>query len=213
MVQTNESNVIVNFRVVGIYCYIPGYTLGDLGVASGSTIQEVQEAVKSKYNEDNTLDEEVNGLKIFEDTSQSSVLTGFAYTFREEEGRSEFSEVPFDASSPSAGRRKLIERIDDPEDVDDAVQLVWQYYVSANLERESDSKKIIVARDPRPRNQNGSIQPRYHDTPLNQDLPVDLEDYRLKAYNIIWRLLTIDISPEGIRKRQTRRQRTSGRIV
>ena len=219
MVHTaDESNVRVNFRVVGIYCYIPGYTLGDLGVASGSTIQEVQEAVKSKYNEDNTLDEEVNGLKIFEDTSQSSVLTGFAYTFREEEGRSEFSEVPFDASSPSGGRRELIGRIDDPEDVDDAVQLVWQYYVSANLERESDSKKIIVARDPRPRNEprndgESKIQPKYHETPLNQDLPTDLEDYELKAYNIIWRLLTIDISPEGTKKRQTRRQRTSGRIV
>ena len=215
--HVDESHVRVNFRVVGIYCYIPGYTFGELTsidpdcpIGSGSTIQEVQNAVKSKYNLENELNEDVDGLKIIENRN---LLTGFAYTFREEEGRSEFSEVPFDASSPSAGRRKLIERIDDPEDVDDAVQLVWQYYVSANLERESDSKKIIVARDPRPRNQNGSIQPRYHDTPLNQDLPVDLEDYRLKAYNIIWRLLEIDISPEGLVKKGKRRQPTSGRIV
>jgi hypothetical protein len=206
MVHTDESNVRVNFRVVGIYCYIPGYTLGDLGVASGDNIQTVQNAVKSKYNDDNRLNEDVDGLKIFEDTSQSNVLTGFAYTFRQDN-----SQQPFDASpGVDPGRRELHERNDG------ATELVWQYYVSANLER--GSKKIIVARDPRPRNEprndgESKIQPKYHETPLNQDLPTDLEDYELKAYNIIWRLLTIDISPEGIRKRQTRRQRTSGRIV
>ena len=203
MVQTNESNVIVNFRVVGIYCYIPGYTLGDLGVASGSTIQEVQEAVKSKYNEDNTLDEEVNGLKIFEDTSQSSVLTGFAYTFRQD------SQQPFDASPGiDPGRREL------REGNDGATELVWQYYVSANLEL--GSNKIIVARDPRRRNDVGHIQPKYHLTSLDQDLPItDLKEkgYELKAYNIIWRLLAIDVSAEGLVKKGKRRQPTSGRIV
>ena len=206
MVQTDESNVRVNFRVVGIYCFITGYTLGDLGVTSGDNIQTVQNAVKSKYNDDNRLNEDVDGLKIFEDTSQDNVLTGFAYTFRQGEG---LSEIPFDAIGASRGRRELCERIDD------ATQLVWQYYVSANLERERDSKKIIVARDPRPRNDIGgsSIQPKYHETPLNQDLPTDLEDYRLKAYNIIWRLLKIDISAEGLEMKEKRRQRTSGRIV
>ena len=201
MVHTDESNVRVNFRVVGIYCYIPGYTLGDLGVASGDNIQTVQNAVKSKYNDDNRLNEDVDGLKIFEDTSQSNVLTGFAYTFRQDN-----SQQPFDASpGVDPGRRELHERNDG------ATELVWQYYVSANLEL--GSNKIIVARDPRPRNQNGSIQPRYHDTPLNQDLPADLEDYRLKAYNIIWRLLAIDVSAEGLEKKGKRRQPTSGRIV
>ena len=204
MVHTDESIVRVNFRVVGIYCFITGYTLGDLGVTSGDNIQTVQNAVKSKYNDDNRLNEDVDGLKIFEDTSQSNVLTGFAYTFRQGEG---LSEIPFDAISVSGGRRELHERNDG------ATKLVWQYYVSANLER--GSEKIIVARDPRPRNDIGEskIQPKYHETPLNQDLPTDLEGYELKAYNIIWRLLTIDISPEGISRRQTRRQRTSGRIV
>ena len=215
--HVDESHVRVNFRVVGIYCYIPGYTFGELTsdsdcpIGSGSTIQKVQEAVKSKYNLENGLDENVNGLKIIEN---ANVLTGFAYTFREEEGRSEFSEVPFDASSPSAGRRKLIERIDDPEDVDDAVQLVWQYYVSANLEL--GSNKIIVARDPRRRNDVGHIQPKYHLTSLDQDLPItDLKEkeYELKAYNIIWRLLAIDVSAEGLEKKGKRRQPTSGRIV
>ena len=205
MVQTNESNVIVNFRVVGIYCYIPGYTLGDLGVASGDNIQTVQNAVKSKYNGENGLTEETDGLNIIEDTNQYNVLTGFAYTFRQD------SQQPFDASPGiKPGRRELRERNDG------ATELVWQYYVSANLEL--GSNKIIVARDPRPRNEPSNdgeikIQPKYNKTPLNQDLPTDLGDYELKAYNIIWRLLTIDISPEGTKKRQTRRQRTSGRIV
>ena len=204
MVQTNESNVIVNFRVVGIYCYIPGYTLGDLGVASGDNIQTVQNAVKSKYNDDNRLNEDVDGLKIFEDTSQSNVLTGFAYTFRQDN-----SQQPFDASpGVDPGRRELHERNDG------ATELVWQYYVSANLEL--GSNKIIVARDPRRRNDVGHIQPKYHLTSLDQDLPItDLKEkgYELKAYNIIWRLLAIDVSAEGTTKRETRRQRTSGRIV
>lgn len=209
MVQTNESNVIVNFRVVGIYCYIPGYTLGDLGVTSRDTIQRVQNAVKDKYNGENALTEETNKLNIIEDTRQYNVLTGFAYTFRRD------SQRPFDATPEvELGRRELREQ--DLNYGDGATKLVWQYYVSANLER--GSEKIIVARDPRPRNEPSNdgeitIQPKYHKTPLNQDLPTDIGDYELKAYNIIWRLLTIDISPEGISRRQTRRQRTSGRIV
>lgn len=206
MVQTNESNVIVNFRVVGIYCYIPGYTLGDLGVTSSDTIQRVQNAVKSKYNLENELNENVDGLKIIEDTN---VLTGFAYTFRRD------SQRPFDATPEvELGRRELREQ--DLNYGDGATKLVWQYYVSANLER--GSKKIIVARDPRPRNEprndgESKIQPKYHETPLNQDLPTDLEDYELKAYNIIWRLLAIDVSAEGLEKKGKRRQPTSGRIV
>ena len=208
MVHTDESIVRVNFRVVGIYCFITGYTLGDLGVTSGDNIQTVQNAVKSKYNHKNGLnDEDPDRFEIFENTGQDNVLTGFAYTFRQGEG---LSEIPFDAISVSGGRRELHERNDG------ATKLVWQYYVSANLER--GSEKIIVARDPRPRNEPSNdgeitIQPKYHKTPLNQDLPTDIGDYELKAYNIIWRLLTIDISPEGIKMKEKRRQRTSGRIV
>ncbi|MCL2929666.1 MAG: hypothetical protein MGG37_17340 [Trichodesmium sp. MAG_R01] len=204
MVQTDKSNVRVNFRVVGIYCFITGYTLGELEVTSGDNIQTVQNAVKSKYNHENGLGAyDSDRFEIFEDTSQDNVLTGFAYTFRPD------SQQPFDASPRvEPGRRELREQGLDYG----ATKLVWQYYVSANLER--DSKKIIVARDPRPRNDGeGDIQPKYHLTSLDQDLPItDLKEYELKAYNIIWRLLAINISPEGIKMRERRRP-TSGRIV
>lgn len=207
-------SIKVNFRVVGIYCFIPEMTLK--GCSADKTIQEVQYAVKSKYNDQNGLTEE-NGLRIFEDCTRINGqnecdLKGFGYTYRL--AGDDPSERPYDANITPLdmdGRRELFE-----QDLADNIILRWQYYVSANLER--DSKKIIVARDPRRRN-NGpdeGLQPPYYSTSLDQDLPIgDLEDdgYELKAYNIIWRLLAIKISDEGRRRKERRRQRTSGRIV
>ena len=101
---------------------------------------------------------------------------------------------------------------DDPGTADPREMRVWQYYVSAIMEK--GSNRIIIARDP----DLSGFQPSYATTPLNKGLPTQvLEDYdfHVAAYNLTWRLLTINLNDGAaqLKKQRRRPQRTSGRIV
>ncbi|MDT9339986.1 hypothetical protein VV11_011135 [Trichodesmium erythraeum 21-75] len=76
------------------------------------------------------------------------------------------------------------------------------------------SDRIIIARDPKQRDP----QPSYATTPLNKGLPTQvLEEcgFQVSAYNLTWRLLTINLNDGAAHLKEQRRgpQRTSGRIV
>ena len=217
MVQTNESNVIVNFRVVGIYCYIPGYTFGELTsidrnypIDSGSTIKEVQERIERKYNEMHPNEKE---FQIITDTYNDSQLTGFKYKYTRGKPLAVDSN-PTGAELDIDGIRTLkeTEGLDDHDVISSSPEVrVWQYYVSAIMEK-AGSNRIIIARDPEQRDP----QPSYATTRLNAGLPTQvLEEcgFQVSAYNLTWRLLTINLNDGAAQKRSIRRQRTSGRIV
>ena len=89
---------------------------------------------------------------------------------------------------------------------------VWQYYVSAIMEKEGNNR-IIIARDTEQRDP----RPPYSVAKLKDGLPLEVLKqfgFEVSAYNITWRLLTINLNDGSARmKASRRRQRTSGRIV
>ena len=221
MVQTNESNVIVNFRVVGIYCYITGYTLDELRVRPESSIKDVQDRVCSRYNEMHPQQDGEDQFQI-KYAQHGADVEGFKYYFQPN-----ISEEPYDAqfakSSETGIWRNLDENVTDPDGLEKYT--TWQYYVSAifrNRDNPDNPKnQLIVGRDPTRRNAAvpKEIQPRFDLTSLNSDLPEGIQGYELYSYNIIWRLLTIypafssSIDRVQALRKERRRQRTSGRIV
>jgi hypothetical protein len=219
MVQTNESNVIVNFRVVGIYCYIPGYTFGELTsidrnypIDSGSTIKEVQERIERKYNEMHPNEKE---FQIITDTYNDSQLTGFKYKYTRGKPLAVDSN-PTGAELDIDGIRTLkeTEGLDDHDVISSSPEVrVWQYYVSAIMEKEGNNR-IIIARDTEQRDP----RPPHSVAKLKDGLPLEVlkhYGFEVSAYNITWRLLTINLNDGAaqLRKQRRRPQRTSGRIV
>ena len=193
--------ITVNFRVVGIYCYFPNMKLD---LEPSATIKDVHEKIVGMNPKPH------NG--IFEIMYDGLDLTGFKYKYTNE------SILPPDATESRAegdddNIRTLKETAtyalgDDPDKPRE--MRVWQYYVSAIMKK--GSNRIIIARDPEQRDP----QPSYATTRLNAGLPTQvLEEcgFHVTAYNLTWRLLTINLNDGAAQKRSIRRQRTSGRIV
>ena len=204
------QGITVNFRVVGIYCYFPNMKLD---LEPSATIKDVHEKIVGMNPKPH------NGIfEIMYDNVNPKNLTGFRYEYTNE------SEKPDDAT-PSRIQsdedliRTLSETVtyapgDDPENADPREMRVWQYYVSAIMEN-AGSDRIIIARDPVLKGH----QPSHATTPLNMGLPTQVleEDYdfHVTAYNLTWRLVTINLNDGAAHLKEQRRgpQRTSGRIV
>ena len=195
----------VNFRVVGIYCYFPKM---ELDVNPDAYIKDVHDAIVAK--------EPKPHKGIFQIMDDGLQLTGFKYEYTDE------SQLPPDATQSIAesdeDRIRTLEETatyapgDDPGTADPREMRVWQYYVSAIMEK--GSNRIIIARDP----DLSGFQPSYATTPLNKGLPTQvLKDcgFHVTAYNLTWRLLTINLNDGAaqLKKQRRRPQRTSGRIV
>ena len=84
------NDIKVNFRVVGIYCYITGYTLDELRVRPESSIKDVQDRVCSRYNEMHPQQDGQDQFKI-NYTDHETNVKGFKYYFQPN------SEEPYDA--------------------------------------------------------------------------------------------------------------------
>ena len=159
-----------------------------------------------------------NGIfEIMYDNVNPKNLTGFRYEYTNE------SEKPDDATpsiiqSDEDRIRTLSETVtyapgDDPEIADPREMRVWQYYVSAIMEN-AGSDRIIIARDPVLKGN----QPSHVNTALNKGLPTQVLQecgFHVTAYNLTWRLLTINLNDGAAQRKKERRgpQRTSGRIV
>ena len=174
--------ITVNFRVVGIYCYFPNMKLD---LEPSATIKDVHEKIVGMNPKPH------NG--IFEIMYDGLDLTGFKYKYTNE------SILPPDATESRAegdddNIRTLKETAtyalgDDPDKPRE--MRVWQYYVSAIMKK--GSNRIIIARDPEQRDP----QPSYATTRLNAGLPTQvLEEcgFHVTAYNLTWRLLTINLN-------------------
>ena len=186
--------ITVNFRVVGIYCYFPNVKLD---LEPSAKIKDVHEAIVEMDPKPH------NG--IFEIMYDGLNLTGFKYKYTNE------SILPPDATDYRAeGDDDNIRTLSETDDRKE--MRVWQYYVSAIMEK-AGSNRIIIARDPEQRDP----QPSYATTRLNAGLPTQvLEEcgFQVSAYNLTWRLLTINLNDGAAqRKKERRGQRTSGRIV
>lgn len=222
------QGITVNFRVVGIYCYIPGLDFDALSASSGrpispdSTIQEIQDAVKI-YNNNNEGGNSKGHLEITD--NDGTDVTAFEYRLfedvsnpfapRTQKTGQDFPPIDW-ARQVRSGTRKMEEHLsgrDNPED-----SRVWQYYVSAYYNSTSDNSVIEVARSSIDRQSAGveGAKPLFSDTPLIKFMPPkdSISGYELSSYNITWRLVGIQMTPDAIEaKYERRRQRTSGRIV
>ena len=202
--------ITVNFRVVGIYCYFPNM---ELDLDPDAKIKDVHDAIVEMDPKPH------NGIFeiLYENDANSEDLTGFKYEYTNE------SEKPDDATpsiiqSDEDRIRTLSETVtyapgDDPENADPREMRVWQYYVSAIMEN-AGSDRIIIARDPVLKGK----QPSHVNTPLNKGLPTQVLQecgFHVTAYNLTWRLLTINLNDGAAQLKKQRRgpQRTSGRIV
>ena len=201
--------ITVNFRVVGIYCFIPNM---HLELEDNPTIKQIQDEVCRLYNEGSPTSQ----FEIIYSDEHETDVEGFKYEF------GTGSTTPYDAKLATPQVRHLKENVMEDGEVQEQYT-TWQYYVSANFSKndssENNSIDLIVGRNPIPRNTTGGIiQPPFYNTRLNSDLPTEIDGYELKSYNIIWRLLTIGSDPESTKsvqalRKERRRQRTSGRIV
>lgn len=200
--------ITVNFRVVGIYCYFPNM---QLNLEPSAYIKDVhKEIVEMSPKPHNGIFE-----ILYENYANSEDLTGFKYEYTND------SIEPSDATDYRAegdddNIRTLKETAtyalgDDPDKPRE--MRVWQYYVSAIMEK-AGSDPIIIARDPVLKGK----QPSHVNTPLNKGLPTQVleeYDFRVTAYNLTWRLVTINLNDGAAQLKKQRRgpQRTSGRIV
>ena len=210
-----QEGITVNFRVVGIYCYFPNMKLD---LEPSATIKDVHEKIVGMNPKPH------NGIFeiLYENDANSEDLTGFKYEYTNE------SEKPDDATpsiiqSDEDRIRTLSETVtyapgDDPAIADPREMRVWQYYVSAIMEKaESNrggSNRIIIARDPVLKGR----QPSHVNTALNKGLPTQVLQecgFHVTAYNLTWRLVTINLNDGAAQRKKERRgpQRTSGRIV
>lgn len=207
--------ITVNFRVVGIYCYFPNM---QLNLQPSAYIKDVhKEIVEMSPKPHNGIFE-----ILYENDANSEDLTGFKYEYTND------SIEPIDATDYRAegdddNIRTLKETAtyapeEDPETAKPREMRVWQYYVSAIMEKaESNregSNRIIIARDPVLKGR----QPSHVNTALNKGLPTQVLQecgFHVTAYNLTWRLVTINLNDGAAQRKKERRgpQRTSGRIV
>ena len=198
--------ITVNFRVVGIYCYFPNM---ELDLDPDAKIKDVHDAIVEMDPKPH------NGIFeiMYENDANSEDLTGFKYKYTNE------SILPPDATDYRAEgdddnirTLKETEGLDDHDVISSSPEVrVWQYYVSAIMEKEGNNR-IIIARDTEQRDP----RPPHSVAKLKDGLPLEVlkhYGFEVSAYNITWRLLTININDGAAQKRYSRRERTSGRIV
>jgi hypothetical protein len=156
--------ILVSFRVVGIYCYIPFFPVN---AAPETTVKSVMDAIV-----------DANLGFGYQPNNGDSVQT-LSYDYREASTR------PFNTVAlPTSGPRSLTENIsDDPA-------LVWQYYrsVSGVIDGARCEIKLV-----------SGGQPSFATQPLNAN-DVDFgtlpSKFEIINYNLTWRLVQLQLSPE-----------------
>jgi len=160
----------VSFRVVGLYCYFENLQLPD--VSPQSTVQEVMDAVKAAQS---AFDYEAVDL------GGKSLVDTMSYTY------GPGSKQPYNSSLPPDGFRDLSNTIA-------SKSVVWQYYrsVTGTINGTNCELKLF-----------SKGQPSFSSTPLDLNQEVSSgenltlpEGFQINTYNLTWRLVTIQMSPE-----------------
>jgi len=110
-------------------------------------------------------------------------LIGFGYDY------TSGSVTPPNSNMASNGRRELNEHI-----VIQGVSTVWQYYRSAVYELEGQQIEVRAVTPG---------QPPYYETRLNEGIPT-IPGGEIKSYNLTWRLVSIELTPEAFQRRYRR---------
>ena len=175
------------------------------GMTKEATIKDVQDRIKDMYEA-----EHPGEFEIFDEDSQ---LTGFKYKYtRGNPLAADSNPIGAELDIDGILTLKETEGLDDHGVIMSSPEVrVWQYYVSAIMEKEGNNR-IIIARDTEQRDP----RPPYSVAKLKDGLPLEVlkhYGFEVSAYNITRRLLTINLNDGAAQmKASRRRQRTSGRI-
>jgi len=161
-------SVRVNFRVVGVFLYFPDLLLHD--VNEDSTVQEILEAIKKVHPE-------------FNYKQGGGYVHEISYLY------SDRSTEPLNTSAPpSDGLRSLQSHTDKGA----PVVLVWQYYRSVKGTINGTEVDIVLNR-----NKDRKGQESFTERKLNASDSRLPEGFNVISYNLTWRLIQIDMSPEN----------------
>ncbi len=173
--------LVVSFRVVGIYCYFENLALQ--GVTPNSTVKDVMLAIKATP-EGSFFNFESGAMP-----SGKEVVNKISYEFNDG------SRTPYNTSArPANGYRDLENKLDAMP------YLVWQYYrsVTGTIDNSVVEIKLI-----------SKGQPSFADQPLNYfdpyfgSIPASFVP---STYNLTWRLVQLQLSPEKVEKFQVAQQ-------
>lgn len=157
----------VSFRVVGVYCYFENLQLPS--VNPGNSVKEVMDAIAAAQPDFSYTPVTLGSGKELVDT--------MAYTY------GPGSKKPYNSSQPADGFRDL-------ENTIASKSVVWQYYRSVTGTIDGNVVELKLF---------SQGQPSYAVTPLNYNdaffgsIP---PNFKLNTYNLTWRLVTIQMSPE-----------------
>ena len=163
-------SVQVSFRIVGLYCYAENVMLPDND--PGDTIESIMDALKTYVPYGYVSGTLPNGKEIVDTLS-------FSYV-----GDQPPLKVPYNAKNPTAGFRDLSNNIG-------PTSLVWQFYRSVTGKIDGEIVEIKLL-------QKG--QPSFTDQVLNFNDPFfgSIPDsFEPSTYNLTWRLVQIQMSPES----------------
>jgi hypothetical protein len=158
----------VSFRVVGLYCYFENLQLP--GVSPTSTVKEVMDAI--------ALAQPAFSYQTI-NTGGKELVSELDYTF------SDASTQPYNTGGRPANGPRDLSVVFGPK------SLVWQYYRSVTGTMNGSVCEIKLI---------SQGQPSFATTPLNfydpffGQIP---EGFVINTYNLTWRLVQIQMSPEN----------------
>jgi len=197
------ADLIVSFRAVGLYCFFNQVNINQIQLAEDaphgldpasltaeSTVEEIMLALM--YDKNNVTSD---GNRNFSFTKSGAVISSMQYTYEPGD-----STRPFQTSAhPPKGMREI------QSDLGVDPSRVWQYYrtVSGRVgESEGFTEIKLIAAN--------FQQPPFSETPLNTYLDGSIAQipsgFALNNYNLTWRCVTIDFSPEAKEKYLARMQ-------
>jgi hypothetical protein len=173
--------LVVSFRVVGIYCYFEALTVN--GVSSSSSVKDVMSAIQAQQ------EGQFFGFESGALPSGKEVVNKISYTFNPD------SRTPYNTSQrPADGFREL------ENNLDIMPSLVWQYYrsVTGTIDGNVVELKLISSGQP----SFADLSLDYYD-PYFGSIPASFVP---SAYNLTWRIVQLQLSPENVEKFQVAKQ-------
>jgi hypothetical protein len=158
----------VSFRVVGLYCYFQNLIVPN--ATADSTVKAVMDQIASLRP--------AFGYRSIVLPNRKHIVDEMSYTFGPDSTR------PFNSSQPAPGPRSLVGTIG-------PTSLVWQYYRSVTGSIDGTVCEIKLIDDGQ---ESFATQPMNAYDPRFGAVP---SAFRISTYNLTWRLVQIQMSPEN----------------
>lgn len=170
--------VRVNFRVVGLYCYLPDLNLQD--VSPQSTVKEIMELIQFENPSFQFTPSPTGGSPI-------EIVEQMSYDFTNPP-----SVTPVNSTTPIVPGFRVLKN-----QLENSPISIWQYYrtVFGIINGTECELKLL-----------SSSQPSYATTSLNESLLPLPEGFEIISYNLTWRLVQIEIHPDQLKKLQYKPQ-------